>query len=268
MTFAAAAVPLPPGRLRWWATATAAGCQAVAGQLPCRDRIPDSPGATVGRVFAVRVVGCNVSGPSEVLSGPSGKPRLALTFDDGPSRYTRKVLALLEANHAHATFFEVGNQIAQGRASLSRQVLAAGNEVGDHSWNHANLGGGGPAATDQMLRTNALIHQVTGFEPCLFRPPYRATGADLVRRTRALGMTSVLWSVDTDDWKRPGAATLVSRLLAGADPGAIILMHDGGGIRDQTVEALRQALPQITRKFSVVTVSELLGYKQRLRLVR
>lgn len=252
------------------ASARASGPQAVRlaaePSLPCVHKVPRT-GSYDGRVWDVKVTGCVVNGPAQVTRGPKVK-RVALTYDDGPAVLTPSFLKQLKSLGVPATFFMIGQQVA-GRAALVRQMLADGNMVANHSWNHANLGGGGPGASTQLSQTNAAIRKVTGFTPCLFRPPYGSTGADLVRRTRAQGMTSILWSVDPLDWRSPGTGAIVSRVISQSGPGAIILSHDGGGPRGQTLSALPQIVRSLKRKgYSFVTVDELLGYKQKLSLVR
>ena len=230
------------------------------------DRVPDS-GSFAGRVWRTVVTGCTATGPAQVLSGPRGK-RIALTYDDGPAADTPAFVDELHRLGVPATFFMIGRQV-QAEPALARRVLAAGDAIGNHSWDHANLGAGGPAATDELVRTNAAIRRATGFTPCLFRPPYRATGADLVARVRAQGMTSVLWSVDPADWATPGTGVIVGRVLAQTGPGAIILDHDGGGNRSQTLAAIPQMVAALrARGYTFVTVPELLGYDVRLTLKR
>ena len=239
---------------------------AAEPALPCVHQVPRT-GSYDGRVWDVKVTGCTVHGAAQVTRGPGGK-RAALTYDDGPAVLTPSFLKQLRSLGVPATFFMIGQQVG-GRAALLRQMLADGSMVANHSWNHANLGGGGPGASSQLSQTNAAIRKATGFTPCLFRPPYGSTGSDLVRRTRALGMTSVLWSVDPLDWRQPGSGAIVSRVLSQAGPGAIILSHDGGGPRGQTLSALPQIVRAMKRKgYTFVTVDELLGYKQKLSLVR
>ena len=127
----------------------------------------------------------------------------------------------------------------------------------------------GPAASAQLEHTNAVIRRVTGFTPCLFRPPGGSTGADLVARVRALGMTSVLWSADPFDWRMPGTSAIVGRVLAQAGPGGIILDHDGGGPRGQTLAAAPEIVAALrARGYTFVTVSTLLGYRERVALQR
>jgi peptidoglycan/xylan/chitin deacetylase (PgdA/CDA1 family) len=247
--------------------ADSAGARSAAASS-CSSRAPRAAGATyAGRVWRVVLRGCTPSGPAEVRQGPRTK-QVALTYDDGPASITPRFLATLRRLAVPATFFMLGQQVAANPA-ITRQVLADGHEIGDHSWNHANLGGGGPAASAQIEHTNAVIRRVTGFTPCLFRPPGGSTGADLVSRVRALGMTSVLWSADPFDWRTPGTTAIVQRVLAEAGPGGILLDHDGGGPRQQTLAAAPLIVAALrARGYTFVTVSTLLGYRERLALVR
>lgn len=259
---------LRPGVLPWRVTTTAAGCTPSADSPPCVDRLPEKPKDIQGRVYRAQLAGCVAKGDDQLRNGPRDRPRIALTFDDGPWSTTDDVLRLLKANGARGTFFQLGAQITGDGADLARRALAEGNELANHSWNHADLRGGGDAATKQMRQTNAAIRKATGFTPCLFRPPYGSTSRDLVNRTRALGMTSVLWDVDTDDYKRLGTDAIAAHLLNEPRSGSIVLMHDGGGDRSQTVAALASALPTLQDRYELVTVSELLGYRQTYKLSR
>ncbi len=276
-------VGLQPGPLRWRVFARAVDCSPAAGAsnggatpdgdtaepapvaaTPCGDRAPDA-GSYPGRVWHAAVTGCTATGPAEVLSGPPGK-RIALTYDDGPSSYTPHFLDELERLGVPATFFMIGRQVA-ANAGLVRRMLADGDMVGNHTWSHANLAGGGPGATAQLVSTQDAIRRASGFTPCLFRPPYRATGADLVARSRALGMTSVLWSVDPSDYALPGAGAIAQRVVSHTGPGAIIIEHDGGGSRAQTLAALPQIVAALrSRGYRFVTVTTLLGYRERVTL--
>ena len=284
MRFLPGEAGLRNGAVDWSVFARASGCVSVMGlsarqdpgapevrltaepELPCAHQLPRT-GSYEGRVWDVKVSGCVATGAAQVSRGPRVK-RVALTYDDGPAVLTPSFMARLKSLGVPATFFMIGQQVG-GRASLLRQMLADGHMVANHSWNHAMLGGGGPGASAQLSQTNAAIRKATGFTPCLFRPPYGSTGSDLVRRTRAQGMTSVLWSVDPLDWRSPGTGAIVSRVVSQAGPGAIILSHDGGGPRGQTLAALPQIVRALKRKgYSFVTVSELLGYREKLSLVR
>lgn len=259
-------IGLQPGALRWSVFARAAGCAATGAQVPCGDRAPDS-GSYAGRVWRAAVTGCTAGGAAQVSTGPRGK-RIALTYDDGPSIYTPRFLDELKRLGVPATFFLIGRQVA-ANAAIVRRMLADGHMVGNHSWNHADLGGGGPAATTQIAGTQEAIRRASGFTPCLFRPPYGATGHDLVARARDNGLTSVLWSVDPSDWQSLAAGTIFQRVVSHVGPGAIILEHDGGGVRTQTLGALPQIVAALrSRGYRFVTVTALLGYPERVTLRR
>jgi peptidoglycan/xylan/chitin deacetylase (PgdA/CDA1 family) len=186
---------------------------------------------------------------------------VAISFDDGPSRYTGQVLDLLKRHHAHATFFEIGNQMG-GMASVQKRILAEGNSIGDHSWSHPVLSGGGAFADSEIIRTKSRITAQTGFVPCLFRAPYGAVSANLISTARARGLLTIEWDVDPTDWSRPGTGVIINRVLAQTRPGSIILMHDGGGARDQSVAAADVILGTLAQRgYRVVSVETLLGLK-------
>jgi peptidoglycan/xylan/chitin deacetylase (PgdA/CDA1 family) len=246
--------------------ATAAAKLTRSLSADCAYKTPTT-GSFKDRIKQLQAVGCVNSGAKQVTSGPRGK-RIAVTFDDGPSAYTPSFLKMLKKLNMHATFFMIGQQVA-GHGPLLKQMLADGHELANHSWNHANLGGGGPSAGAQITNTNAAIERASGFKPCLFRPPGGSTGADLVARAHAAGDTTVLWSVDPDDWKTPGTPAIVSRVLEQTKPGAIILDHDGGGNRSQTLAAVPQYIKVLKKRgYKFVTVSELLHQKTTYRLVK
>ncbi|HEY4387670.1 MAG TPA: polysaccharide deacetylase family protein [Ktedonobacteraceae bacterium] len=167
---------------------------------------------------------------------------VALTFDDGPQPvFTPQILGVLQRYNVHATFFCIGSQV-QEYPEIVRQLYQSGNVVGDHTWSHPDLTRLSPAEIRwQLSSTAAIIQQVTGVAPTLFRPPYDATNATVMSIGAQLGLTQTGWTIDTRDWQQPGVNTLVSMVLTQAHNGSIILMHDGGGDRAQTV----QALPQI-----------------------
>jgi peptidoglycan/xylan/chitin deacetylase (PgdA/CDA1 family) len=182
-------------------------------------------------------------------------PEVALTFDDGPSAYTPALLAELETLRAPATFFLVGRQVAGSQALLQR-MLADGDALGNHTWDHVDVSHGGPDAAAELERTNAAIAAATGgYRPCLFRPPYGSTGPRLEALARSLGMQTVLWTVDPRDWSRPGTATIVTRVLTAVQPRAIVVLHDGGGPREQTVAAVPAIIRGLrARGYRLVTV--------------
>ncbi len=278
------ALEIPLGALRWnvrstWhrgadcvntapaTTTTRTGAIAAAGLdqgLGCVDTLPDS-GTFAGRVSRAIAAGCLPSS-GQVFNGPRARKVVALTFDDGPSTFTPSYVKILAANNARATFFQIGQQVL-GQGAIERAILAGGNAIGNHTWNHANVSGGGGAAQSQISRTSATLSSVTGgYKPCIFRPPYGATSSSLVSVSSGLGLKSILWDVDTNDWQLPGMAAIISRAVGGARSGSIILMHDGGGPRGGTQAAIAPIIRQLRAKgYGFVTVPQLLGLKDRWR---
>jgi peptidoglycan/xylan/chitin deacetylase (PgdA/CDA1 family) len=138
-------------------------------------------------------------------------------------------------------------------------MLADGDGIGDHSWDHANLAVAGARAARELTRTNAAIERAAGYRPCLFRAPFGATSPALIAEAGALGMLTVGWDVDPRDWSLPGPDAIVHRILTAAHPGAIVLMHDGGGPREETVAALPRVVAQLRGAgYGFVTVPQLM----------
>jgi peptidoglycan/xylan/chitin deacetylase (PgdA/CDA1 family) len=256
VTFAYANIGLRSERLDWSATSTWKG-RAACRRL-CHDSVPNR-GRAAWAIHPYTLDGCTAAGPSQRFGGPAGGKMVALTFDDGPSVYTPQVLAILNSYRVHATFFEIGRQVAP-LASVSRAVIRDGDVIGDHTWSHPDLDAQNTAA--QIRPTQAEIHRVTGFRPCLLRPPYGIAPADVVGIARSLGLLTIQWDVDPADWARPGGAVIAGRVLSAVRPGSIVIMHDGGGDRSETVEALRTIVPTLlARGYSLVTVPQLLGLR-------
>jgi peptidoglycan/xylan/chitin deacetylase (PgdA/CDA1 family) len=183
-----------------------------------------------------------------------------LTFDDGPGPYTPGVLAVLERLHVHATFFAIGEMERYFAASTVRE-LRDGDVVGDHTETHPEMARlSAHEQYDQLLDQIARIELLGGPRPILFRPPYGSYDITTMRELRSLHLLMVLWSVDAGDYLRPGVRQIVRRVLAGAHPGAIILLHDAGGDRIQTIAALPSIISKLrARGFHLVTVPELLA---------
>ncbi|MCX6369869.1 MAG: polysaccharide deacetylase family protein [Solirubrobacterales bacterium] len=191
-------------------------------------------------------------------AGPENK-EVALTFDDGPSSYTGAILDTLKKYHASATFFTLGNQVSSFPLAMQRAV-AEGHVVGNHTWDHQDLTRLGPKdIRDEM---SAQIDGVTGKKlpaPKLFRPPYGAVNDQIVAEARHQGMLTVLWSVDTNDYKLPAPDAMTAQVLAEVQPGAIVLMHDGGGDRTTTSAALPMIIKGLRKAgYKMVTVPQLL----------
>jgi peptidoglycan/xylan/chitin deacetylase (PgdA/CDA1 family) len=211
----------------------------------------------------VQPVGCVDSGSTPRFNGSRGRKRVALTFDDGPSAYTPKVLKVLAHKHARATFFEIGAQVP-GLASTSRAVIESGDELGNHSLHHESHPG-----SASMAETSRRIERATGFSPCLFRPPGGAFDSRVVSDAHRLGMTTIVWDVDPADWSTPGTGAIYSRVVSHTRPGSIVVMHDGGGNRSQTVAALPRIIDTLRgRGYRFVTVSKLLGQRTIWGLAR
>jgi peptidoglycan/xylan/chitin deacetylase (PgdA/CDA1 family) len=194
-----------------------------------------------------------------VKEGAARGRDVALTFDDGPGPYTPGVLSVLERFRVHATFFVIGEMLRYFSASAARE-LRDGDVIGDHTETHPEMAT--LSAHDQheeLFEQIARIELLGGPRPVLFRPPYGSFDATTMRELHALHLLMVLWSVDTEDYLQPGVSAIVQHALAGAHPGAIILMHDAGGTRTQTVEALPQIIRGLRASgYHLVTVPELL----------
>jgi peptidoglycan-N-acetylglucosamine deacetylase len=188
---------------------------------------------------------------------PRGKGRVALTFDDGPGPYTPQVLAELQALHVHATFFVIGRNVKQSPDAV-RALRAAGMVVGNHTWSHPNLTKLSLARQRaQMRRTQNLLEATIGQRPRFFRPPAWAWNRTTARAVAEEGMVGVLFSVDTRDWSKPGVTAIVRQALT-AHAGQIIALHDAGGDREQTVQALPLIVKGLrARGLEPVTLDEL-----------
>ena len=184
-----------------------------------------------------------------------GHKEIALTFDDGPGQYTPQVLAVLEQYRVPATFFEIGEMVAD-YPRYSREVVAAGYPVEDHTWSHPDLSDIPLAQVDyQIGRTQAEIRSVTGVTPACLRPPYDAWDGGVLDHVAQDGLTTMSYSVDSRDWTLPGVQAIVANVVGAAFPGAVVDMHDGGGPRYETVEALPQVIDELrARGYSFVAI--------------
>jgi peptidoglycan/xylan/chitin deacetylase (PgdA/CDA1 family) len=218
----------------------------------CKDSHPDNRFARA-RVRRPRIVGCTRDEDLVNAHGSRKRKRVALTFDDGPSSYTDNVLDILENHRVKSTFYVLGEAVG-GRASLLRRMIRNRHEIGNHTMHHSAYPG--PA---DLAATNDRIKRASGFRPCTFRPPYGAMDSTTARGAWRQGMSTILWDVDTNDWRRPGSGAIYARAVGSARPGSIVLMHDGGGDRSQTVAALPSIIKNLkNRGYGLVTVTRLL----------
>jgi peptidoglycan/xylan/chitin deacetylase (PgdA/CDA1 family) len=184
---------------------------------------------------------------------------IALTFDDGPGPYTPAVLAALELEHAPATFFEVGVLERYFHASTSA-IVGRGYPIGDHTETHAPMSQlSRRGQQSELLQDTAAIGDFGAPFPRLFRPPYGLWNATTLKLLKRYRMLMVLWTVDTSDYRSPGVQAIADSAVHGARPGAIILMHDAGGNRAETVAALPIIIRELRRRgYRLVTVPRLL----------
>jgi peptidoglycan/xylan/chitin deacetylase (PgdA/CDA1 family) len=194
-----------------------------------------------------------------VTSGGSHGNELALTFDDGPGPYTQQLVATLDRLHVHATFFAIGSQEQYFSAGTIAEIKS-GDVVGDHTETHPMMATLSPHEQyEELFDQMAQIEVLGGRRPRLFRPPYGSFDATTFKELHHLHLLMVLWSIDTSDYTLPGVSAIVHTALAGAKPGAIILMHDGGGNREQTIAALPAIIKGLRKRgLHPVTVPQLL----------
>ncbi len=175
-----------------------------------------------------------------------GRKAIALTIDDGPSPvYTPQVLKLLAKYRITASFSMIGLE-ARTYPRVAREVADAGHLIVNHTWTHLDLALLPPALViEQMDRATEAIHAATGRTPDMFRAPYGAWSPYVLQRCAQARMTPLGWSVDPRDWSRPGVAAIVANIMDNTRTGSIILEHDGGGNRAQTVAALKIVIPRL-----------------------
>ncbi|MER2170254.1 MAG: polysaccharide deacetylase family protein [Psychrobacillus psychrodurans] len=188
---------------------------------------------------------------------------VALTFDDGPHpKYTAEILDILLKHQAKATFFVVGEQAEKNPELISRQ-FNEGHEIANHTYTH-------PLKTtlnkleEELIQTDDLIFSITGSRPKLFRPVEGQYTDQMIEKVVEKGYQVVMWSwhQDTEDWKSTGVHRILKTVLKGVKPGNIILFHDGGGDRSQTVKALDKIVKDLKEQgYGFVTVSELIEMK-------
>ena len=212
--------------------------RALTSAAPADVRAP----AKVGRRAEVRAPA--VQAPMDFIH--DGRKAIALTIDDGPSPvYTPQVLKLLAKYRITASFSMIGLE-ARSYPRVAREVADAGHLIVNHTWTHLDLAVLPPALViEQMDRATEAIHAATGRTPDMFRAPYGAWSPYVLQRCAQTRMTPLGWSVDPRDWSRPGVAAIVANIMDNTRTGSIILEHDGGGNRAQTVAALKIVIPRL-----------------------
>lgn len=230
------------GGLTLFASAVAVPQPRPAAFMPHRRLVPPPPvqGAATGS--AVQRLDCATT------------PCLALTFDDGPHPVvTPQILSILERHNVRATFFVMGVRVP-GNEGLLQRMYAAGDEIGNHTWGHADLTTlSAGQIEEQVLKTQAVITAAGVPAPRLLRPPYGAVNT-MVRSH--VPLTIAMWNADPEDWKKNRASQVVASVEAAAGPGKVIDMHD---TKQSTADALDQILTDLAPSYQFVTMSELLN---------
>ncbi len=195
---------------------------------------------------------------------------VALTFDDGPHpKYTAAVLDLLAKYDAKATFFIIGKN-AEKYPELVLRSYTEGHELANHTYTHpfkVSI----KKLQEELQQTNDTIYSITGFSPVLFRPVGGNYTDAMINAAVKDGYKVVMWSwhQDTQDWKEPGVRKIVQKVMKGTRPGDVILFHDGGGNRKQTIQALEEILPALKKQgYTFVTIPELIESKQQQEQVQ
>lgn len=185
------------------------------------------------------------------------KPMIALTYDDGPSKYTNELLELLKENNSAATFFVLGSQVNKFEDTII-QMIEDGNQIGNHSYDHQRLTTlNDEELYNQINKTDNLIYEAALYKPFVMRPPYGSTSEALIEK---LQKPIIKWSIDTRDWESRNADAITDIVLEKVNDGDIILMHD---LYESSLEASKTVIPElIKRGYQLVTVSELSEYKE------
>jgi len=194
------------------------------------------------------------------LSAASVKPKVvALTYDDGPNpAATEDLLRVLADEGVKATFFMLGNNVSK-YPELAKKVADQGHQIGNHSQKHKRYNGLTPPKMEEDFSTaQQVIAEATGVTPVWARPPYGAVNPSVYSVLGSNSINLCMWNVDPADWREPGKQVIVNRVLANVRPGAVILMHDGGGDRSQTVRATRTIIRALKEEhYRFVTVQQL-----------
>ena len=185
----------------------------------------------------------------------AGQKVIALTFDDGPGPFTPEVLSVLQSYQVPATFFEIGVNTLNYPQYI-RQLATAGYPVENHTWSHPDLALIPVSSFSyQIDQTQNRILSLTGTAPSCVRPPYNDWDTTVLEQLAGRGLTTMSYSIDPKDWSLPGTQTIVSRVVGAAFPGGVVDLHDGGGYRQETVDALPQIITTLrARGYTFVSI--------------
>jgi len=244
-----------------------AGCGTSGGALgsaqihsPLELIAPLAGGSSRPSSGLYRIVGCRSRDNIAYAHGPH-RYEVAIGFDDGPDTDTPSFVRMLASNHATATFFMIGQQVSSTFRETMLRELREGDVLGDHTFTHPDLTRTSDVRS-QLQRTLSAIRAQTGYTPCVFRPPYGSYNASVVRTAASLGLATVTWNVDPSDYTQPGTGAIEQRVLAQVQPGSIVISHDGGGPRGQTLAAYPKIISALRRRgFGIVTIPQLLGFR-------
>jgi len=192
---------------------------------------------------------------SHLCSAHVAQGTVALTFDDGPSIYTKKIMQILEKYHVKATFFVVGKK-AKANPKFLKQMFADGNAIGNHSLTHAKITQlSRKQLYNEIVVPENIIYKITGKRPKLFRFPYGAENKKVRDFVESQGLRPIYWNYSPEDYSLPGSRVIARRVISHAHSGQVILLHDGPSRRQQTVDALPKIIEGIKKKgldFSVI----------------
>ncbi len=190
------------------------------------------------------------------------QPVVAMTFDDGPHpSLTPKLLDILKERNIKCTFFLIGQNV-KAYPQIVRRIIAEGHEIGAHTYTHCSLTSRSDAQIrSELQRSEEVLMAAANYRPQLIRPPYGAINTRIKQLMFSeFGYSTIMWSVDPQDWRRPGVSVVTSRLVSGARPGAIMLAHD---IHPPTIQAVPAMFDQLLAKgYQFVTVSQLMNMEK------
>ncbi|MFM7363431.1 MAG: polysaccharide deacetylase family protein [Cuspidothrix sp.] len=190
---------------------------------------------------------------------PVGRKVIALTFDDGPwPSSTAKVLDILKKNNIKGTFFVVGQNV-KNYPELTKRIVTEDHTIANHTWHHWYHHMNPQTAAYEVANTTDIIYKTTGVKTNLFRPPGGNMKNGVADYAKSNKYAVIMWSSDSVDYSRPGVPRLINNIFREAKPGGIVLMHDGGGDRSQTVKALPEIISKFRKQgYEFVTIPELL----------